>query len=336
MILLTGGTGFIGSHLLYHLVSAGKKVRAIKRDTSSLAQLQKTFAYYSTSPEKLLDKIEWIEGDVLDISSLLKAFAGIQQLYHTAAVVSFHGTDKQQLIQTNIKGTANVVNAALEMKVGKLCHVSSIGALGRAASNGIVDENCQWSSKKSSVYSTSKHEAEREVWRGIAEGLNAVIVNPSIVLGPGNWNAGSPQVFQTMWKGLKFYTGGSNGFVDVNDVAKAMIILMEGKFQGECYILNSENITYQNFFGWMADAMKLPKPKYKAGPFLSGLSWRVLKLLTFFTGKRSSITKETAETANQQYRYSNQKFVAATGIEFIPVKQSIEQTVKFFLLDNNK
>jgi len=313
MILVTGGTGFIGSHLLYHLVTSGKRVRAIKRNSSSLIQLHKTFQYYSSSPEKLLDKIEWIEGDILDISSLLKAFADIQQLYHTAAVVSFHGNDKQQLIHTNINGTANVVNAALEMKVGKLCHVSSIGALGRAESNGTVDENCNWNSKKSSVYSTSKHEAEREVWRGIAEGLNAVIINPSIVLGPGNWSAGSPQVFQTMWKGLKFYTSGTNGFVDVNDVAKAMIILMEGNFHNERFILNSENVSYKDFFGWMADAMKLPKPKYKAGPFLSGLSWRALKVLTFFTGKRSSITKETAETANQKYQYSNQKFAAATG-----------------------
>jgi nucleoside-diphosphate-sugar epimerase len=171
------------------------------------------------------------------------------------------------------------------------------------------------------------------VWRGIAEGLNAVIVNPSIVLGPGNWDAGSPQVFQTMWKGLKFYTSGTNGFVDVNDVAKAMILLMESDISGERFILNSENITYKQFFEWMATAMHLPVPKYKAGPLLSGIGWRAIKIMSLFTGKPSSITKETAETANQHYRYSNQKIKAATGMDFLPVKESVEQTVKLFLGD---
>lgn len=333
MILVTGGTGFIGAHLLYHLVVSGKQVKALKRESSKLDLIEKTFNYYSDNPQKLLDKIEWVEGDILDIYSLLDTFEGVDQLYHTAAIVSFHPKDKTNLIRTNIDGTKNVINAALEKKVGKLCHVSSIGALGRADGSGIVDETRHWSNKKSSVYSTSKHESEREVWRGIAEGLNAVIINPSIVLGPGNWNSGSPQVFQTMWKGLQFYTGGTNGFVDVNDVAKAMILLMEGNFQGERYILNSENIAYKQFFEWMAAAMHIPAPKYKAGPFLSGIGWRALKIISLITGKPSSITKETAETANQHYRYSNQKIIDATGMEFVPVKESIERTASYFLRD---
>jgi len=333
MILVTGGTGFIGAHLLYHLVNSGKNIRALKRKSSSLDLIQKIFGYYTPESDELLKKIEWIEGDVLDIYSLLDAFEGIEHLYHTAAVVSFHPKDKTKLVRTNAEGTKNVVNAALDRKVGKLCHVSSIGALGRADGSGLVDETRHWSSKKSSVYSTSKHEAEREVWRGIAEGLNAVIVNPSIVLGPGNWDAGSPQVFQTMWKGLKFYTGGTNGFVDVNDVAKAMILLMESCISGERFILNAENIAYKQFFEWMATAMHLPAPKYKAGPLLSGVGWRALKVMSLFTGKPSSITKETAKTANQHYRYANHKIKAATGMAFIPVKKSVEQTVKFFLLD---
>ena len=333
MILVTGGTGFIGAHLLYHLVLSGKKVKALKRKSSRMKLIEKIFACYSGKADELLNKIDWVEGDVLDIFSLLEAFKGVDQLYHTAAVVSFHAKDKASLFRTNATGTANVVNAALEQKVGKLCHISSIGALGRADGTGIVDETRQWSSKKSSVYSTSKYEAEREVWRGMAEGLNAVIVNPSIVLGPGNWDAGSPQVFQTMWKGLKFYTGGTNGFVDVNDVAKAMILLMEGDYSGERFILNSENIAYKQFFEWMAAAMNVPAPKYKAGPLLSAIGWRALKVMAIFSGKPSSITKETAETANQRYRYSNKKIIKATGMSFVPVKESVDQTVKFFLKD---
>ncbi len=336
MILVTGGTGFIGAHLLYRLVASGKRVRAIKRPASGIALTEKIFGCYSPQAGELLQRIEWVEGDILDIHSLLDVFRGVDQLYHTAAVVSFHGSDKAALFRTNRDGTANLVNAALEKGVGKLLHVSSIGTLGRAEGSEPVDESRQWSAKKSSAYSVSKHEAEREVWRGMAEGLNAVIVNPSIVLGPGNWNAGSPQVFQTMWNGLKFYTGGTNGFVDVNDVAKAMILLMEGDFSGERFILNSENVSYKQFFEWMAAAMHLPAPRYKAGPFLSAVGWRMLRAVSLFTGRRSSITRETAQTANQVYRYTGQKFTDATGMTFIPVKQSVEQTVKLFLRDKGR
>lgn len=332
MILVTGGTGFVGAHLLYHLLQSDKSVRSLKRTGSSTEIAKKIFSCYSKSPDQLFNKIEWVDGDILDYYSLSDAFAGIDYLYHAAAVVSFHQEDKSKVVRTNIEGTANVVNAAREQNVKKMGYVSSIGVLGRVDNQGLTDEETYWkASSKTSLYSKSKYEAEREVWRGIAEGLDAVIVNPSIIVGPGNWNAGSPQVFQTLWKGLKFYTGGMNGFVDVNDVARAMIMLTEGDFSGERYILSSENVAYKQFFEWMARAMDLPAPKYKAGPLMSSAGWRLLKAMSLLTGKRSSITRESARTANQVYRYSNQKFVKATGMTFIPVKESVEQTVKLFL-----
>ncbi|HDO27020.1 MAG TPA: NAD-dependent epimerase/dehydratase family protein [Bacteroidetes bacterium] len=335
MILVTGGTGFVGAHLLYHLLQSGKSsVRSLKRTGSSTEFAKKIFSCYSKSPDQLFNKIEWVDGDILDYYSLSDAFAGVDYLYHAAAVVSFHPEDKNKVIRTNIEGTANVVNAALEQKVKKMGYISSIGVLGRAGNQGLTDEETYWkTSSKNSLYSKSKYEAEREVWRGIAEGLDAVIVNPSIIVGPGNWNTGSPQIFQTMWKGLKFYTGGMNGFVDVNDVAHAMIMLTEGDFSGERYIINAENIRYKQFFEWMAAAMNLPAPKYKAGPLMSSAGWRLLKAMTLFTGKRSSITQESVRTANQVYRYSNQKFTEATGMKFMPVKESVEKTAGLFLKD---
>jgi len=332
MILVTGGTGFVGSHLLYYLVRDGKRVKALKRAGSNTSLTEKIFSCYADNFKVLLSHIEWIEGDILDYFSLTDVFEEGMQVYHTAAMVSFHAADREQLIRTNVEGTANVVNAALEKRIKKLCYVSSVGALGRAGNTGITDEDSHWrASAKHSVYSESKYEAEREVWRGMAEGLNAVIVNPSVIIGPGNWNSGSPQLFQTLWKGLKFYTGGMNGFVDVNDVAKAMIVLMEGDFTEERFIINSENVFYKQFYNWMAKAMNRPEPKYKAGPVLSNIGWRMLAFIKIFTGRPSGITRETARTANQVYRYSTWKFTEATGMEFTPVKESVGRTARLFL-----
>jgi len=333
MILVTGGTGLLGAHLIYQLISNGESVRALKRNSSDTGKTRKIFSYYSDNFDELFSKIEWIEGDVLDFTSLLKAMEGIDFVYHTAATVSFHADEKATLVQTNVQGTENIVNASLQTGVKKLVHVSSIGALGRAGSSGVVTEESEWNNKKTSVYSNSKHEAEMEVWRGIAEGLDAVIVNPSIILGPGDWTIGSAKLFTTMYDGLKFYSVGSNGFVDVNDVAKAMVLLMKSDISGERFILSSENIFYKQLFEWMALALNVPIPKHKAGKLLSEIGWRGLWLKGILTGKKSTITKETAETANQEYKYSNEKIKKAIGISFIKVKASIGTNAKFFLDD---
>jgi len=333
MILVTGGTGLLGAHLIHQLISNGESVRALKRASSDTGKTKKIFSYYSNDFEDLFSRIEWVEGDILNFDSLLTALEEVDFIYHTAATVSFQSEDKSTLVQTNVQGTENIVNAALQMKIKKLLHVSSIGSLGRAGSSGIVTEESEWNNKKTSVYSNSKHQAEMEVWRGIAEGLNAVIVNPSIILGPGDWTTGSAKLFTTMYNGLKFYSIGSNGFIDVNDAAKAMIRLMESSISGERFILSSENIFYKQLFEWMAIALKVPIPKHKAGKLLSEVGWRILWLRGLLSGKTSTITKETAETANQEYRYSNEKVKKAIGIDFINVKDSINTNAKFFLDD---
>ncbi len=337
MILVTGGTGFIGAHLLYHLVDGNRKVRAMRRPGSSDLMLRKIFSYYSENPEHKWQQIEWVDGDLTDITSLQDIVSGCDQIYHAGAVVSFHGEDKREIIRTNIEGTANLVNACLEEGVSKILFVSSIGALGRAVTQGLVDEETHFqASKKNSVYSRSKYEAEKEVWRGQAEGLDVVVVNPAIVVGPGDWSKGSPQLFQTMGKGLKFYSSGMNGFIDVNDVARIMIQLMESDYSGERFILSAENVSYRQFFTWMARAMNMAPPHIPANRFLSSIGWRLLKAKGWLTGKRSGITRETAKTANQVYRYSNRKLISALPFGLTPVKESVEQTARLFLLDQNK
>ncbi|MEJ2595886.1 MAG: NAD-dependent epimerase/dehydratase family protein, partial [bacterium] len=229
------------------------------------------------------------------------------------------------------------VNVCLEEGVSKMLFVSSIGALGRAVTKGLVDENTHFqASKKNSVYSRSKYEAEKEVWRGQAEGLNVVVVNPAIVVGPGDWRKGSPQVFQTMAEGLKFYSSGMNGFIDVNDVARIVIHLMDSDYSGERFILSTENVSYRQFFTWMALAMNMEPPHIPANQFLSSVGWRWLKAKGWLTGKRSGITRETAKTANQVYRYSNHKLIRELPFSLTPVKESVEQTARLFLLDQNK
>ncbi len=253
MIFVTGGTGLVGAHLLFELTKAGKKVKALKRKTSKLQQVLKTFSYYSPNAQELFEQIEWVNGDIFDYYSLEKILVGVSEIYHCAAIVSFVSEERQQMISNNVEGTANLVNAAIENGVKKICHVSSIAALGKNQNEEAVTEETNWIPlKKNSGYSESKFFSETEIWRGTEEGLDAIIVNPSIILGPANWENGSAKIFKTVWDGMKFYTKGVTGFIDVHDVVKPMIQLMDEKNFETCknqrYLLSSENLSYQNIF----------------------------------------------------------------------------------------
>jgi len=294
--------------------------------------IKKVFSLYSDEPEKLFSHIEWVEGDILDIFSLEDAMEGVEDVYHCAALVSFLPEDKNRLIRLNTEGTANVVNAAIEKKIRKLCHVSSIAALGRPEDQAeLIDENLVWkASRHNSVYAVSKYGAEREVWRGTAEGLDAVIVNPSIVLGVAGPGMGSSRLFNTVYNGLKFYPPGKNGFVDVRDVARAMVMLMDSDIRNERFILNAENLDYIKLFKLMADEMGKPAPSVKVSPLLSGLAWRIEKIRAAITGVKPLITPETAHTAVQRFAYSNDKIKKATGFEFTPIEETIRHFCTVF------
>lgn len=333
MILVTGATGLVGSHLTFELVRTGHKVRALKRRDSSLAMIEKVFSLYPDLQEALLPKIEWVEGDILDIYSLEEAMEGVDEVYHCAALVSFLPEDKKRLMRINSEGTANVVNASIEKKIRKFCHVSSIAALGRPENQSdLINEKLVWkTSKNNSVYAVSKYAAEREVWRGTAEGLDVVIVNPSVILGVAGPGMGSSRIFNTMWNGLKFYPPGKNGFVDVRDVARAMIMLMESDIRNERFILNAENLEYKELFSIMAAAMGKPAPSIKVSAAMSGLAWRLEKLRSILKRVKPLITKETAHTAVQNYEYSNEKIKKELGFEFTPIEETIRHFCGVFL-----
>ncbi len=332
MVLVTGGTGFLGSHLLYHLLNEGEQVRALKRADAGMDVTKIVFSYYLDKPEILLDKIEWVEGDLLDIFSLEKAIVGVKDVYHCAALVSFLPADRDKMMETNITGTANLVNIALEKNIRKLCHVSSIAAIGRAENDKPIDEEVVWkTSKRNSNYAKSKYGAEKEIWRGIEEGLDAVIINPSVILGPGDLKSGGGKLIRLIQKGLSFYTDGVNGYVDVRDVARAMHLLMKSNITNERFIVSSENIALKDIVSQIAEYISKPAPKYKATPFMAEIAWRIDKLRGLITGRKPFITKETAETASNKYFYTSEKLINTLDFEFIPIKESLIDSCELFM-----
>ncbi len=338
MILVTGGTGLVGSHLLYELTKAGHQVKALRRQQSNIDWVKTIFSYYTAQADRLFSQIEWVEGDILDYLSLEEALKGITSIYHCAAIVSFHGDDLDIMLNNNVKGTGNLIDAAIHNGVGRFCHVSSIAALGKTQDGSVINEETYWTpSKRKSGYSLSKFFSEMEVWRGIEEGLDAVIVNPSIIMGPGNWEIGSPKLFQSIWKGLKYYTKGISGFVDVRDVVKAMILLMDeqhfARIKNQRFILNAGNLSYQDFFNKIADGLNRPRPRSFASDIKLHIAWRMAKAGSFFTGKRPVITREAISGTNQKNHYSGEKITRTTGFEYRSLDSSIADIAEIFLKD---
>ena len=322
----------VGAHLLYDLAKAGKKGRALKRPGSSTASVEKTFGYYHSDPQALFSLIEWVEGDVTDIYSLLDAMEGATDVYHSAAMISFNSQDHVLMEKINIEGTANIVNAALEKGIRKLCHVSSVAAIGRPEHPQTITEKLIWkNSPGNSRYSISKYGAEREVWRGAEEGLNVVIVNPGIIIGPGNWLTGSTTMFNVAYKGLKYFTEGVCGFVDVRDVTKAMVQLMESDITYERFILTSENLRYRDFLSLIHTELGRPAPSVKATKLMTGIAWRAEKLRSAFIGGKPLITKETVTAAHEENYFSNEKIKQMLGFSFIPIEISVKDTSKIFI-----
>lgn len=331
MILVTGGSGLVGSHLLFDLVKSGKEVRALKRPSGSLKAVKKIFEHYS-SDENLFERIEWVDGDILDVYSINEAMEGVEYVYHCAAIVSFDSRDKKQMLKVNIEGTANVVNVALEKNIRKLCYASSIAALGRKNFGELIDEQTSFSiSDKNNNYSISKYLAEQEVWRAAEEGLEVVMVSPGIVIGPGEWGKSSTSMFTIVWNGLKYYSMGGRGFVDVRDVSKAMIKLMDSDISHENFLVVSENLSFRKFFELVSEYLGKPKPNIKATPLMGEIAWRLEAIKSAVTGKPPKLTKEAAKVAHKTYYYSNSKIKEMTGMEFIPVEKSVKDTCEIFL-----
>lgn len=330
MILVTGGTGLVGSHLLVELLKKGEKVRAIKRKGSRLDSVCRIFKWYTGNGEDIFRKIDWVDADVCDPVSLDKAFEGVDTVYHCAAVVSFRRSDYGLIGSVNIQGTANIVNACLQYKVKRLCHVSSIAALGTAEDGRPVDERTPWNNGvKHSSYGLSKFAAEREVWRGIEEGLEAVIVNPSVVLGPGEPEKAGCRLFTAVKKGLFFYPPGANGFVDSRDVVRIMIRLMdEGPFN-ERFLVSAQNLSYLELFSTMAAQVNRKPPFIKVPVFALRVIWRINSVISRMLRVNPELTRETARNAYIHAAYDNRKVVEQLDYQFLSVEETMENLKGF-------
>ena len=327
--LVTGATGLVGMHILIDLLSKGEKVKATFTKNSRLENVKKLFKFYNK--ESLFSEIEWVEMDIEDVIQVFDTVKGVDHVYHSAAIVSFLKRDQSKMSNINIKGTANIVNACLENKVKKLGHVSSVAAIGRKGNGDYSEENTWLESNDNSFYAISKNKAENEVWRGVQEGLQSVIINPGIIIGPSTWHRSSTALFKKINSGLSFYPTGLNGFVDVRDVSNSIIELMKSSFSSERYILVAENLTYESVFKRISKSLNVNPPTYVATPRLMNMVWRIEYLISLVTGKNPKITKETAKTSSQKNFYNNEKIKKQIGYKFNSIENAIENTVKYIL-----
>jgi nucleoside-diphosphate-sugar epimerase len=333
MILLTGATGLVGSHILYSLTKQGEQVRATCRRQSTIGEVEKLFRFYEKGgADELLRQVEWVEADLTDYYSLEEALEGVQYVIHAAAMVSFNPKEARKMLKVNADGTANLVNACIENKIEKFCFVSSISSLGRHPEGKEVDEQVEWQPDDNrSAYSHSKFRAEMEVWRASKEGLPVIIVNPSVIIGPVDWKRSSGRLFYSVRKGMPFYTTGVTGFVDVRDVAEAVSLLIRSDVVNERFILNGENMSFKDFFSLVARALNKRAPFLKAGYVLTEMGWRINHTLCAFFGKAPAITKDTARAAHSRAYYSNRKFSEKFNFSFRTVDTSVKDTARWFL-----
>lgn len=317
-VFITGATGFLGSYLAKALLLQGHEVSALKRATSDLSMLGEAAA-----------QIKWHEGDVTDVLSLEEAMEGVEQVYHAAAMLAFGGKSFDKMLKVNVEGTANVVNVALSQGVQKLLYVSSITALGKSKDNSAIDETGDWeTSPMESQYGHTKYLGELEIWRGIAEGLDAVIINPSTILGAGKWSEGSIQIFHQVAKGVPFYPTGSNGFVDVRDVVRAAIQIMEHpETSGERYVINGYNLSFKDIMTRIAVALGQKPPTIPVTDFWKTISIGYDKVRSLLTGSEAIITREVLSISSHPYAYDDSKLRETFGFTYLPFEQTITETV---------
>lgn len=315
MILVTGATGLVGSHLILRLLEEGQNVRAMYRTQAHLSRVRTVFEQYQKV--EFWDKIHWIQADILDIPSLELAFKNVDYVYHCAAFISFDPKDEEPLRKVNIEGTANIVNCCIDFGVKKLCHVSSIAALGDLKEFEIqITEETEWNPEvRHNDYAITKYGGEMEVWRGFQEGLSVVVVNPGVIIGPLFWREGSGEIYSKIEKGVSFYTSGATGFISVHDLVQIMMQLMQANVSGERYIVVGQTIPYKTLMENLSVKLGVKKPTRKAGKLLLGLGWR---LDWFFSkmGKKRELTKDLAKSLQTQDNFSAEKLQKELDFKF--------------------
>jgi nucleoside-diphosphate-sugar epimerase len=317
-VLVTGGTGFLGAYIIKALIEKNHTVRAIRRSPK-----QPFFI-----PSEILSRVEWVDGDVFDVQALSDAMEGMDAVIHSAAIVSFDSRQKENMDAVNVGGTANVVNVAIEKRIRRFVHISSVAALGRTRQAAMVNETRKWEdSSNNTHYALSKHRAELEVWRGFGEGLEGVILNPSTILGFGDWKQSSCAIFKNGYKAFPWYTEGVNGFVGVEDVARAAVLLMESAENEKRFIVSAENWTFKKLFETIAAGFGKKGPRKKATPLLGAIVWRLEKIRSLFADGKPLLTRESARIAHSKTGFDNTLILSALpGFTFTPLEEVIRNS----------
>ena len=320
-VLVTGATGFLGSYILRALLNHGySNLSAIKRDTSPLELV-----------EDIYEQVNWYNGNVLNIGSIEHAMQGVEYVIHSAASVSFNPKVRSKMYKTNIEGTANMVNIALEKGIKKFIHISSIAALGRSQGGEKIDEKTNWKqSKLNSHYGITKYHAELEVRRAEAEGLDIFILNPSYILGAGFWNYGPTNLYQMIDKGMPFYAKGTNGVVDARDVAELSIRAMESEINGKRMVVCAENMPYYDLFKHISDNLGKSMPKFALNKFLAGLAWRAEWVKSKLTGSSPLITRETVRYSAHDFYYDNSLSKELFNFEYRDAAKSLKEICEVY------
>ncbi|MFN5620591.1 MAG: NAD-dependent epimerase/dehydratase family protein [Flavobacteriales bacterium] len=328
MNLITGATGMLGTHLMIELLKRGEQVRALKRSTSDITMVQRVFDFYQ-SPH--FSRIEWVEGDVLDIYSLMDAMAGCSRVFHCAAIVSYHPSERQTMYDINIEGTENVINIALQQGGVKVGFVSSIAAIGKAKNNDTVDEESEWvDGDFNTHYAITKQRSEMEFWRGIHEGIDGVAFNCGVIIGPGDFKRSSPSLFQKIGEGMRFYPPGGTGFISAEDCARIIVELTLSTINAERYILVSENLSMKDMFQTTAKALNVRIPSIEATPGMMQLARYAEALREMLGGRKALVTRETVRNAAVRFYYNNEKLRSVYTAPFMPINEAIQRTAAFF------
>lgn len=333
MILVTGGTGLVGSHLLVRLAQENEPIRAICRTLESIEKTKKVFSYYTNTAKDLFANIEWVQADITDVPSMIPAFKDVKKVYHCAAVISFDPADYRTMRKVNIHGTAIIANLAIDAKVEKLCFVSSIATIGDDPKKEFANEENDWGgNEKNNGYAITKYGAETEVWRASQEGVDVVIVNPGVILGSGFWDSGSGKMFTQIHNGFQFYSEGVTGFIGVKDVVGCMVQLMQSNCKNERFILVSENKSFKEVLFSIAEAFGKKKPTRCVQSWQASLLWRWEWLVSKTTSRKIRMSKYTAKTLFRKTYYSSEKCKKQLKVTFENIDAVIHQVKNDFLV----
>jgi dihydroflavonol-4-reductase len=320
MIAVTGANGLLGSFIVRKLIEQKKQFIAIKRKNSDTSLLKDVASF-----------IAWRDADILDPVALEEALQGVTTVIHAAAMVSFNPAHKKKIVDINVVGTRHVVNICLANKIKRLIHISSVAALGRQKGQEVIDEESKWAnSPLNSNYGESKYFAELEVFRGQEEGLSTVILNPSVILAPANWDKSSAQLFKYVWKESKVYIDSSLNYVDVRDVVEATYQLIDSPVHSTRFIVNGGTIPFIDFFKMVATQFNKKPPFIKVNKTLLRVVALVEKFKTQFTNAEPLITRETAHMAGTHFYYDNKKIKKILNIDFQSITNTIQWCTKYY------